>query len=61
MSKEWTWRSLNEILNLLTETEVLAMLNKEKKGLKRKPILVRLHQRYSALRMQRERKELTGE
>lgn len=53
-----TWRSLNTILHTLPEEEVLALLEEEKVGAKRTTIITRLHQRYSLLRMIRERKDL---
>jgi len=42
----------------LTEDQVLEMLEDEQRNQRRKTFLVRLHQRYSALRAQREREEL---
>jgi len=57
----YTWRSLNTILHTLPEEEVLELLEKEKIGAKRTMILTRLHQRYSLLRMTRERVELFEE
>ena len=55
-----TWRKLNALgaLNQLTEDEVLALLNAERNGPARYDFLVRLHQRYSSLRLHRERAEL---
>lgn len=53
-----TWRSLNTILPTLPEEEVLALLEAEMEGAKRTTIITRLHQRYSLLRMIRERKDL---
>lgn len=54
----YTWRSLNTILHTLPEEEVLELLEEEKVGAKRAMVLTRLHQRYSQLRMIRERKDL---
>lgn len=54
----YTWRSLNTILHTLPEEEVLGLLEEEKVGAKRAMVLTRLHQRYSQLRMIRERKDL---
>ena len=52
------WRDLNETLPQLTEPQVLEMLEAEKAGARRQTTLIRLHQRYSALRTQRERKDI---
>lgn len=62
MADELSWRELNDRLHDLTEKEVLDLLHAEKR---RKPaprvtVLTRLHQRYTALRASRERKELVG-
>ena len=53
-----TWRSLNNQLSMMTEQEVLALLEKEKIGEKRASVLQRLHQRYNTLRVSRERLEI---
>ena len=55
------WRSLNRKLSLLTEAEVLALLEAERQGAKRVTFLERLHQRYTMLRAARERVELLKE
>lgn len=52
------WRKLNKDLGLLTEEQVLALLNEERAGARRVSILERLHQRYTTLRATRERREL---
>jgi len=52
------WRSLNQKLNILTEAEVLALLEAERQGARRVTFLERLHQRYTMLRAARERVEL---
>ena len=52
------WRKLNKDLGLLTEEQVLALLNEERAGARRVSILERLHQRYATLRATRERREL---
>lgn len=52
------WRDLNETLPQLSEPQVLEMLEAEKAGARRQTTLIRLHQRYSALRCMRERAEL---
>lgn len=55
------WRELNQKINLLTEEQVLRMLNDERTGLRRVTMLQRLHQRYTMLRAARERVELLKE
>ena len=55
------WRSLNEQLPALTEDEVKALLAQECDGMRRATIMVRLHQRYTALRASRERQELLSD
>ena len=55
------WRSLNQKLNMLTEAEVLALLEAERQGARRVTFLERLHQRYTVLRAARERVELMKE
>lgn len=56
-----TWRSLNDVISSLSESEILAMLTEERKGDKRIAMMQRLHQRYCALRDSRERIELLSE
>ena len=55
------WRELNKKLNMLTEDDVLALLEIERQGAKRVTFLERLHQRYTMLRAARERVELLKE
>lgn len=55
------WRQLNKDLGLMTEEQVLAMLNEERAGAKRLSILQRLHQRFCILRAARERKVILDE
>ena len=57
----YNWRELNKKLNLLSESEVLELLNAERAGQRRVTFLERLHQRYTALRTARERIELLQE
>jgi hypothetical protein len=52
------WRSLTQVSSILTEGQLLLMLEHEKNHLHRPTILVRLHQVYSKLRNTRERAEL---
>jgi hypothetical protein len=56
-----TWRGLNDKLNTLSEDEVYKLLQAERRGPKRVSMLQRLHQRYSALRVSRERIEILRE
>ncbi len=56
-----SWRWLNEHLSAMTETEVLDLLNEERRVHKRVTVLERLHQRYCALRDARERIEILKE
>jgi hypothetical protein len=55
------WRKLNKELALLSEEQVLTLLNEERAGRRRLSILERLHQRYTTLRAARERMELLKE
>lgn len=52
------WATLNSHLVILTEDHVAKLLKKELSGKCRKQILLRLHQRLSSLRTERERLEL---
>jgi len=58
MKKQLTWKELNDQLADLTETEVKNLLEDEIAHARRSTILVRLHQRYTTLRMLRERAAL---
>jgi len=53
-----TWRALNNLLSMMSEEEVLALLEKEKVDERRASALQRLHQRYNTLRVARERLEI---
>ena len=55
------WRELNEVLTDFSEQEVLDLLEDERKNARRSTVIIRLHQRYTTLRMLRERAELIGE
>ena len=55
------WRELNEVLTDYTEQEVLDLLGDERKNARRSTVIIRLHQRYTTLRMLRERAELLEE
>lgn len=52
------WHDLNVLLSMRNETQVKAMLDEEVTVHKRATYLIRIHQRYTTLRAQRERKEL---
>lgn len=54
----YTWRSLNDVLASLPETDVKALLDAEMVGARRVKVIERLHQRYNTLRVARERAEL---
>lgn len=55
------WRDLNKQLNIMSEDQVLALLNDERATHKRVTFLERLHQRYNTLRVMRERLEILKE
>ena len=55
------WRELNEVLTDFSEQEVLDLLGDERKNARRSTVIIRLHQRYTTLRMLRERAELLEE
>jgi hypothetical protein len=46
---------MHEVLTKLSENEVLKLLQEEQEGANRITILLRLHQRYCVLRLERER------
>ena len=52
------WHELNVVLTMRNERQVKAMLDEEVSVHKRPTYLVRIHQRYTTLRAQRERQEL---
>ena len=52
------WHDLNVILAMRTERQVKAMLDEEVASHKRPTYAIRIHQRYTTLRAQRERKEM---
>lgn len=55
------WRELNEVINNFTEQEIMDLLADERRNARRSTVLIRLHQRFTTLRMMRERAELIGE
>ena len=56
--KNLSWRALNNQLSMMSEEEVWEMLKSEKRNERRFSVLQRLHQRYNALRVARERIEI---
>jgi hypothetical protein len=62
MKDELSWRTLNDRLHAMSEAQVLRLLEIERarQPAPRSTVLTRLHQRYTALRATRERKELVG-
>ena len=52
------WFELKAVLPLKDESQVQVLLNEEVKVHKRPTFIVRIHQRYTMLRAQRERQEL---
>ena len=60
-TSQLNWFTLNAVLPLKNEAQILAMLNDEVQFYKRPTFIVRIHQRYTVLRAQRERKELLEE
>lgn len=55
------WRELNAVINDMTEEEVASALRREVEGEGRSTLVIRLHQRLCAMRMQRERESLLVE
>ena len=55
------WRELNARLSSLREDELAAMIEEERHGERRLTLLVRMHQRFTALRTLRERQELLSQ
>lgn len=53
-----SWRVFNKKLSSFTEDQLLCMITEELSTYKRISVLERMHQRYSILRMTREREEL---
>jgi len=53
-----TWRELLVKLPNMTEDDVKQMLVEEHAGRRRVTIMLRLHQRFCAMRAERERREL---
>ena len=52
------WHDLNAVLTVASEERVGRLLKEEMEQHKRVTYLVRLHQRYTMLRAQRERREM---
>ena len=52
------WRDLNQQLSKMAEQDIKRLLDAELDGDRRSTVVVRLHQRFTALRATRERAEL---
>lgn len=57
-NKSATWHWLAKNLHLMSEKDVTKRLDEEMREHRRASVLIRLHQRYTKLRAQRERSEL---
>lgn len=55
------WREMTEQINNFDEDQLYDLIEAELKGQRRKSILIRLHQRFCAVRDARERQEILGE
>ena len=55
-----SWGKLNQAIAELREDQVKALLDHETQNGKRPDIILRLHQRFNKLRVNRERAELLG-
>lgn len=55
-----TWRDMIRVINHKTEEELREMIVQEFETFKRPTILIRLHQKFTMVRAQREREELIG-
>lgn len=53
-----SWHELNKHLNHLSEQDLKEMLVHEAANRRRSDVLTRIHQRFTAIRTKRERKEL---
>ena len=53
-----SWHTINKSLPHMTEDECKQALNKEMQGKRRRAIVIRIHQKYCIMRLERERKEL---
>lgn len=56
-----SWRNLNNQLATLSEQQVFALLEEERRVGRRVSVLARLHQRFTTLRAARERAEILKE
>ena len=56
-----SWRNLNNQLATMTEAQVFALLEEERRVGRRVSVLARLHQRCTTLRAARERAEILKE
>lgn len=52
------WRTLNQVITAMTEDQLNTALETEKSTTRRQTMMIRIHQRLSKLRIDRERKEI---
>jgi len=55
------WRELNARLSSLREDELANLIEEERQGERRTTLMIRMHQRFTALRAMRERRELISQ
>ena len=55
------WRELNARLSSLREDELANLIEEERQGERRATLMIRMHQRFTALRAMRERRELLSQ
>jgi len=55
------WRELNARLSSLREDELANLIEEERQGERRTTLMIRMHQRFTALRAMRERRELLSQ
>ena len=55
------WRELNARLSSLREDELANLIEEERQGERRTTLMIRMHQRFTALRAMRERRELLNQ
>ena len=55
------WLELNARLSSLREDELANLIEEERQGERRTTLMIRMHQRFTALRAMRERRELLSQ
>ena len=55
------WRELNARLSSLREDALANLIEEERQGERRTTLMIRMHQRFTALRAMRERRELLSQ